>query len=181
MFRTVVAVLAIALVPVTGFAASTDRKNLEVFNDIAKQVNTYTQLTIFDDINASIDNGVVTLTGKVTMPYKKTDLEKRVAKVDGVSQVVNKIGVLPVSMFDDEIRYRVARAIYGNSMFWQYAAMVNPPIHIVVENGRVRLTGVVNSEVERGLARALATGLGEFSVTNELKTDAEAKQALEAI
>jgi hypothetical protein len=44
-----------------------------------------------------------------------------------------------------------------------------------VENGRVTLAGVVNSNVERMLARSLATGLGEFSVTNELKTDDEVR------
>ena len=51
--------------------------------------------------------------------------------------------------------------------------MANPPIHIIVEHGRVKLTGVVNSNVERMLARSLATGLGELSVESELRTDAE--------
>ena len=59
--------------------------------------------------------------------------------------------------------------------------MANPPIHIVVENGHVTLTGVVNSNVERALARSLATGFGSFSVTNDLKTDAEMKQLMEKI
>jgi len=53
--------------------------------------------------------------------------------------------------------------------------MANPPIHIIVEGGHVTLAGVVNSNVERMLARSLATGLGELSVTNALKTDAEVK------
>ena len=48
--------------------------------------------------------------------------------------------MLPVSQFDDELRFRIARAIYGNSAFWNYAAMANPPIHIVVNRGRVTLT-----------------------------------------
>jgi hyperosmotically inducible protein len=123
----------------------------------------------------------VTLTGKVTMPYKKTDLEKRVAKVDGVREVRNVIDVLPVSQFDDELRYRIARAIYGNSHFWHYAASANPPIHIVVERGRVRLTGVVLNNLEKMLVRSLATGFGAFSVTDELKTDDEVKQQIERI
>ena len=89
--------------------------------------------------------------------------------------------MLPVSFFDDELRFRIARAIYGNPTFWHYAAMANPPIHIVVENGHVTLTGVVNSNVERALARSLATGFGSFSVTNDLKTDAEMKQLMEKI
>ncbi len=152
-----------------------DRRDIQLADDIARSVNTYTRLTIFDDIGAGVENGVVTLTGKVTMPYKKSDLERRVTKIDGVRSVRNEIGVLPVSQYDDEIRYRVARAIYGNSSFWPYAAMANPPIHIIVERGRVTLAGVVNSNVERMLARSLATGLGELSVTNALRTDAEAK------
>jgi len=57
--------------------------------------------------------------------------------------------------------------------------MPNPPIHIVVENGRVTLTGVVRSDVDRVLARSLATAFGAFSVTNDLKTDAEVQAALE--
>jgi hypothetical protein len=48
-----------------------------------------------------------------------------------------------------------------------------------VEHGRVTLEGVVNNEVERMLARSLATSFDAFSVTNNLKTDAEVKHELE--
>ena len=75
------------------------------------------------------------------MPYKKTEIERRVARIDGVREMKSSINVLPVSQFDEDLRYRIARAIYGNPSFWNYAAMSNPPIHIVVENGRVTLTG----------------------------------------
>ena len=160
---------------------ASDRTNYAIFKDVADQVNRYARFTVFDDVAANVENGVVTLTGHVTMPYKRDDLEKRVAKVTGVAQVQNKISVLPVSIFDDELRFRIARAIYGNSAFWHYAAMANPPIHIIVQNGHVTLTGVVNSNVERALARSLATGFGEFSVKNDLKTDAEMQKVLEQI
>ena len=161
--------------------AQPEREGLQIFNDISKQVTRYTQFTIFDSVDASIDDGAVVLSGWVTMPYKKTDLERRVAKVDGVASVKNDIQVLPVSQFDDELRFRIARAIYGNSSFWNYAAMANPPIHIVVNRGHVTLTGTVNSHVERVLARSLAVGFGEFTVVNELKTDAEVREAMERI
>ena len=161
-------------------AASIDtRKDFQVLKDVATSVDRYTRFTIFDDVSASVKDGVVTLTGKVTMPYKRDDIEKRVAKVNGVITVRDQITVLPVSQFDDELRYRISRSIYGNSNFWNYAIMANPPIHIVVEHGRVTLTGVVGSEVDRMLARSLATQFGAFSVTNELKTDAEMREALE--
>jgi len=163
------------------FAAGTqtERKDFQIIQDVAKSVQRYTQFTIFDDVNANVKDGVVTLTGKVTMPYKRDDIGKRVAKIDGVKEVRNQIADLPVSQFDDQLRYRVARAIYGNSNFWNYAIMANPPIHIVVDHGRVTLTGVVNNNLDRMLARSLASQFGAFSVTTELKTDAEAREALE--
>jgi osmotically-inducible protein OsmY len=163
------------LVALSTTAFAQDRRDIRLAEDIGRSVTTYARLTIFDDINATVENGAVVLTGRVTMPYKKDDLEKRIAKVDGVRSVRSEIGVLPVSQFDDELRHRVSRAIYGNPSFWNYAVMANPPIHIIVEGGHVTLAGVVNSNVERMLARSLATGLGELSVTNALKTDAEVK------
>jgi len=159
-------------------ATGEQRKDLQVFNDISKTVNQYAWFSIFDDIDVGVKDGVVTLTGKVTMPYKSSDIEKRVAKVDGVSEVRNRISVLPVSQFDDQLRYRIARSIYGSGHFSNYSR-VNPPIHVIVDHGRVTLTGVVNSEVDRMLARSLATQFGAFSVTNNLKTDAEVREALE--
>ena len=177
-FSTVVGALLLSGSAIS--AASTEpRKDFQVLKDVAKSVDRYTQFTIFDDISADVKDGIVTLTGKVTMPFKRDDIAKRVAKVDGVRDVKDEIAVLPVSQFDEALRYKIARAIYGNSNFWNYAIMPNPPIHIVVENGRVTLTGVVASEVDRMLARSLATQFGALSVTNALKTDAEMREALE--
>ena len=162
-----------------GAAQAQERKDLQVANDIVSAVNRYANFTIFDDVNIDVHDGMVTLDGKVTMPYKRDDIAKRVAKIDGVKSVENRIDVLPVSQWDDQLRYQIARAIYGNSSFWNYAIMPNPPIHIIVENGRVTLTGVVQSNVERMLARSLATNFLSFSVTNNLKTDAEVREAIE--
>jgi len=168
------AVLVVALLLAVP-AGAQDGRDLRLADDIVRNINTYSRFTIFDDVSISVENGLVTLTGKVTMPYKRDDIGRRIARIDGVREVLNRIEVLPVSTFDDDLRYRIARAIYGNPSFWNYASMANPPIHIIVERGRVRLTGVVNSNVERMLARSLATGLGELSVSNELRTDAEVK------
>ena len=178
--KTLFATLFVSLLTISSaYAQTPERKDLQVFNDIADQVNNYTQLTIFDSIAAEVDNGNVVLTGWVTMPYKRDDIEKRARKVLGVNSVDNKISVLPVSQFDDELRFRIARAIYSNSSFWQYAAMANPPIRIVVNHGHVSLQGVVQSNVERMLARSLASGFGAFDVKNDLKTDAEVRESLE--
>lgn len=169
-FFTIATLLAL-LAGVPAVASAQDPRDVRLAEDIGRSVDRYTRLTIFDHIGAQVENGVVTVVGKVTMPYKKDDIIKRIEKLDGVKSVRDGIEVLPVSIYDDEIRYRVARAIYGNSSFWTYASMPNPPIHIIVERGHVTLAGVVNSNVERMLARSLATGLGELSVSNELRTD----------
>ena len=179
MKTTVASLVTALLLCAVSALAQGERKDLQVFNDISAAVNKYPFFTIFDDVSASVENGNVTLTGKVTQPYKRDEIEKRVAKIDGVQHVVNQLQVLPVSGFDEELRYRIARSIYGHSNFWNYAVMPNPPIHIVVEHGRVTLTGVVNNEVDRMLARTLASQFGAFSVTSALKTDAEMREALE--
>lgn len=165
-------VLALACAWVS-VASAQDRRDLRIANEVSRALRQYHQFTIFDDVSGRVEEGIVTLDGKVTMPYKKNDIERLVSKIDGVRELKSTIETLPVSPYDDQVRSRIARAIYGSPSFWNYAAMANPPIHIVVERGHVRLTGVVNSEVERMLARSLATGQGELSVKNELRTDAE--------
>jgi hyperosmotically inducible protein len=155
--------------------------DLQVFKSAQRQVLQYPHFTIFDSVHASVEGGVVTLTGKVTMPYKRTDLERRVAKAEGVTTVQNRIEVLPVSQFDDDLRFRIARAIYSNPNFRHYGSMVNPPIHIVVDRGRVTLEGVVNNEADRLIARSIAGQFASFSIKSELKTDAEAREELEKL
>lgn len=88
------------------------------------------------------------------MPHKALDIGDLVARVPGVRAVDNKISTLPVSRFDDELRVAIASRIYRDPLFWVYAIHVNPPIHVVVENGHVTLTGV-------------------FSVDNRLRLDSE--------
>ena len=172
MNARILAALALLLcLPLTALAQ--DDPDARLLHGVSRSLQSYTRLTIFDDVTAHVENGVVTVLGKVTMPFKKDEIAKRLSEVAGILEVRNEITVLPVSVEDDGLRKRVARAIYGNPAFYRYAAMAKPPIHIIVENGRVTLTGVVNSNVERVLARSLATGLGEFSVDSQLRTDAE--------
>jgi hyperosmotically inducible protein len=143
-------------------------------SQVAKELRRYVFYTVYDDVNGRVRDGVVTLTGEVTPPYKADEMANLVAKVHGVSEVNNDIKALPVSISDDRLRVQIARAIYRDSLFWNYAIQVNPPIHVVVEHGHVTLTGVVNSEVERRKAEVIArTTFGSFSVDNELKLDSE--------
>jgi hyperosmotically inducible protein len=141
---------------------------------VATRLRRYVFLTIFDDADVEVDHGVVTLTGRVTMPYKAEAFADLAARVPGVQEVRNQVKALPVSTFDDQLRYAVARGIYGDELFARYAIEANPPVHIVVEHGNVTLTGVVFSEVERRKAEAIARStFAVMSVTNKLRVETE--------
>ena len=174
------ALVAGLALPTPAFAA--DQAKFDLFKEVQRQVVRYSFFTIFDDVTIEIaDDGVVTLAGKVTGGHKKSDLEKRVSKVDGVTAVTNELSVLPASRHDNRLRYLVARAIYGNPHFSSYAVGRTPSIHIVVDRGHVRLTGVVRSEVDRALARVLAGQFDAFSVTNDLRLPDEVAADLERL
>ena len=167
------------LIPVVLFAAAlavpagvrAEISDQDLAERIATSVQTYSQFTIFDDVNINVNARVVTLTGWVTIPLKREEIGNRVAKIDGVRNLVNNIQVLPLSPMDSALRNRIAQAIYNNSAFWRYAAMALPSIHVIVNGGHVTLTGFVYSEVERNLAYALAQVPGAFEVRNEIKLD----------
>jgi hyperosmotically inducible protein len=170
--RLLLAVFAVPVLLMLPRAADAQgSRDTAIAAEIGAAVRSYSRFTIFDHVSGNVEAGVVTLTGKVTMPFKKDEIAQRVSRVDGVREVRNEVAVLPASIYDDDLRRRIARAIYGDPAFWNYAAMANPPIHIIVENGRVTLTGIVNNNVERAIARSLASGRGELSLVNELRTD----------
>jgi osmotically-inducible protein OsmY len=143
---------------------------------IAAKLRRYVFFTVFDDVNVDVSDGFATLTGYVTMPYKSQAMAKLASRVAGVQGVADKIEILPVSGSDDAIRYAIAVRIYNDPLFWNYAIQVNPPIHVIVRYGRVTLTGVVLSEVERRKADVIARGVfGVFSVDNKLRLEGEEK------
>lgn len=100
----------------------------------------------------------------------RKDAERRVAKLEGIGRVINRIQVLPLSSFDDLIRRRTYRAVFRTGGLYRYALGANPSIHIIVNRGYVTLEGVVDSQADRQLAYIAANGVsGVFSVTNHLR------------
>ena len=124
---------------------------------------------LFNNLTLSVKDGVATIGGQVH-DYPSRDSALAVAEtMPGVKDVVDNIEVLPTSNFDDDLRIRVARAIYGNSVLSRYAMDPQKPIRIVVNNGHVSLYGVVDSEMDKNLAVAQAkTVPNVFSVDDHL-------------
>jgi len=128
---------------------------------------------IFDDLAFNLQGGAVTLIGAVVWPALKSDAGNVVKKIEGVTQVINEIKVLPPSPMDDQIRRAEFRAIYGDpqlSIRYGYRAL--PSIHIIVDNGHVTLEGVVANQADKDLINIRANGVPNvFSVTNNLQIE----------
>jgi hyperosmotically inducible protein len=127
---------------------------------------------IFDDLRYTVDGDHVTLIGSVTRPTLKSDAGNVVKRIEGVRTVTNQIEVLPLSPMDNRIRFAAMRAIYGFPSLQRYGAGTMPPIHIIVKNGNITLTGVVANEADKNVAYIRAMGVfGAFSVKNELAVE----------
>ena len=137
---------------------------------VRKQLVTLPYYGVFDNLAFKVDGSVVTLYGQVVRPTTRQDAQRRVARIEGVSSVVNNIEVLPLSSFDNQIRVRTYRAVFGRGSLYRYALGANPSIHIVVNHGNVTLEGIVSNKADSQIAYIAANGVpGVFSVTNNLK------------
>ncbi len=130
---------------------------------------------VFDHIAYQVDGDTVTLYGKVANSTNKKTAERTVKRIQGVENVVNNIEILPLSRFDDSIRYRTLRTLANNGgSLYRYLIGPNPAMRIIVKNGNVSLEGVVNSRGDANLANILANGVsGVFSVKNNLQIGRE--------
>jgi hyperosmotically inducible protein len=129
--------------------------------------------SVFDNLEYQVNGDVVTLQGQVTRPTLKSDAEKAVTRIEGVTKVIDNIEVLPLSSADDQIRRAVYWALFSqDSPLMRYGQGAVPPIHIIVKNGNVTLVGVVNGEGDKTTATMLAKKVsGTFSVTNNLRVE----------
>jgi hyperosmotically inducible periplasmic protein len=122
----------------------------------------------FNVITLDVKDGVVTLGGTVH-DYPSKDSAIGIAETTpGVKDVVDNIEVAPTSMFDDQLRVKLYRAIYGAPTLQRYEVDPQKPIRIVVENGHVTLYGVVDNAMDKQIAGTQASGVpGVFSVDNQ--------------
>jgi len=131
---------------------------------------------LFNYVTASVQNGMVVVSGEVRTYTDRDSALSVVADTPGVKDVVNDIKVAPASFFDDQIRFREARAIYRDPVLSQYAIDPAFPIRIVVENGHVSLYGTVDSEMAKNVAGIRAGEVfGAFSVQNNLQVVRQTK------
>lgn len=196
---SVIVVVAVAATPQTSAQTVQEKSAVDEIRHELLQLPYY---GVFDFLAFSYEKGAVTLEGYAYRPALKADAERAVKRVSGVDTVKNQIEELPVSFNDDELRWRTYYAIYRDPFLSRYAPgggvlwghrhsfldrglmPLGPsrfpgmepagdyPIHIVVNQGRITLLGVVDSEADKTMAGMKARQVpGSFGVENELTID----------
>jgi hyperosmotically inducible periplasmic protein len=165
----------VVLVSLTTFGLAQDRNQPSarsqerITREVRHEILMLPYFGVFDNIAYKVDGATVILLGQVVRPTTKSDAENAVKHIEGVEKVDNQIEVLPTSPFDDRLRRRLFRAIYGFPALEKYSLGVQKPIRIIVKNGHVTLEGVVDNEGDKNFAGMRANGVsGSFSVTNNL-------------
>jgi hyperosmotically inducible protein len=154
-----------------------DREARELANltrEIRKELVTLPFFSVFDWLEGNVEpDGTVHLRGQVTRPTLKKDAQGRVERVEGVDRVINRIEVLPLSPNDDRLRRAVFRELFNsNSPLFRYGQQPIPPIHIIINRGRLTLKGVVANKGDSDIANIKARGVsGLFEVRNELRVE----------
>ena len=126
--------------------------------------------TPFNAINVTVNDGVVTLGGHAYGPVDADSAAAVAANTKGVKDVINDIQVDPLSPMDDSIRIRTLRAIYSYPSLNKYAMDPGKTIRVSVQNGRVTLIGVVDSQADKDAAGIRANTVpGVFHVDDQLQ------------
>jgi hypothetical protein len=195
MFRKVFLALIIGLLATPVLAqAQVSTEDQRTAGDIRQALVRLPYYGVFDFLSFQYDKGTVVLSGYAYQPGLKRDAVSAVKRVPRVDHVVDKIEQLSVSPNDDRIRWRTFYRIYNDSVLSRYApgggfsltsdrfflARRYPgqqpfgdyPIHIIVQHGRTRLLGVVDSEADKTIAGFRAREVPEtFGVENDLVHD----------
>lgn len=140
----------------------------EIRAGLENKLGRYVHYTIYDHVVSSVHDGRVELSGEVTMPFKVKEIESTLAEVAGVQKIDNQIRVLRDSPADESLRIAVAVGIYR--LLPEYAVRPAPPIHVVVENGRVTLYGTVaDKDEEKMVTRQARQTPGALDVEDRLQ------------
>ena len=182
----------VLLGPLTGVphASAQSVTSEETVRSVTRMLERLPYYGVFDFIVFRVDGGTVYLAGYSYQGNLKADAEMATKRASGVSEVANKIEVLPASQNDDRIRWSTFYRIYTDDFLSRYAPggefgvlqelrderrfpgmqpVGRYPIHIVVKNGRTMLLGVVDSAADRQIAEVRAREVsGVFEVENGL-------------
>ena len=167
------AIFSLGIAAAASTGNSTPATDADISKKLVHEIRMYDRYTIWDNINVQVREGNVQLNGQVVQPFKKNDLGRIAKAVPGVQSVTNNLEVLPLSPMDDQLRFRVARAVYSDPVLSRYGMGALPSIHVIVDNGKVTLEGIVANQTDKNIAgiRASGAGLSFGPVVNNLRVE----------
>jgi len=166
------------LIQVAGSQVSDSQLQEKLFRKIYYDRTGYYD-NAFNYVTVSVNDGVVTLAGHTYDSVGRDTALALTQRMPGVKDVVDKIDILPTSLFDDNLRRRAVRVIYGDSALSRYAIDPARPIRIIVDKGHVSLYGQVGSTMDKDIAGIRANSLpGAFSVQNNLVVENDSKAGM---
>ncbi|MFN0024493.1 MAG: BON domain-containing protein [Parvularculaceae bacterium] len=142
------------------------RRDEEIRDDILAEIDWDPKIDS-TDIGVTVKNGAVALMGTVSSYAEKLAAEEAAKRVKGVRAIAEEIKVrLPSDLrLDDEA---IASRI-SNILQW-HSSIANFTIQAEVRNGFVSLTGEVDRNYQRDLAKMLVSGVsGVTAVSNLIK------------
>lgn len=149
---------------------SRDVSNTEIEAEAIRKIRSHLKGSPFDLVSIQVNNGFVTLTGNVRDQTLVEDAMDSVVWIRGVRGVENKIQYGSIAAGDDRLRQGIYRRLYRE--FPQYFVGAEPSVFILVNSGRVRLVGYVDSNVSRQKIGSIIRSFpGVLSVDNELQAN----------
>jgi hyperosmotically inducible periplasmic protein len=123
----------------------------------------------FGKVQATVEDGIVTLTGSVDIYQQKLDAAKKVRKTSEVQGVRNLIAVEGKSVSDADLAAQLDRKLYYDRVGYDVAFNY---ITASVDSGTVTLIGEARTDVARDSALALAYRTpGVKDVFNDIRVD----------
>src|SRR5258708_4224444 len=101
-----IVIIALSIVNISAYGSSGNKPAKTIEQQIFKELIGLPHYGVFDHIVFEVNQGTVTLGGKVISLGTKRAAESVVKRIPGVLEVVNNIEELPPSSFDDAIRVR---------------------------------------------------------------------------
>jgi len=153
----------------------TPRSDKEIREDAETAVLRWERYGPFDAVAVDVRDGAVKLSGWVENPFKRDEVEERLARVDAVRDVVNDLRVQGFSQGDVSLRLEIHTKIYSDPLFERWKDLPDPPVRVYVNRGRVTLAGTVGSAVEQATVGQIARETLAFAVDNQVKVEAGEK------
>jgi osmotically-inducible protein OsmY len=151
----------------TAMAQSTDAKDNQILADVQNKALNKSK---FKDVKASVENGIVTLTGTVDVYDTKADADKRAHRIKNVKGVENNIEVAGPEIPDAELQNKLVRAIQYDRV--GYGTTAFNAIGVRVQNGVVTLGGHAYGPVDADSAVAVAANTkGVKDVIDDIQVD----------